>query len=162
MLTLKDYTELYTQAFKRNRTILKLTSWLREYGFVFITEEVLEIQAKGIQVKEEHKEYSFMVLRKKNSYDCFLAIGIKLVGNLSEDVHIYVNHHYFETRKLELHRKENFRKVKAKLKFPKQMNYQERKDWRTENDKITKKPELLKTASKFYKKWASEIIYLTP
>lgn len=163
MLELKDYAELLESALKKGKTVHQLTNVLREYRYVFITEHVLEVMKLPIKVLEEHKDFEFMVIHypKADKYDSFLAFGIKLVGKLSEDIHIYLNGQYWKTIKLPLGRKvENFRKIKKRMVFPKELNYDERAALRKEHLSLQAKRNIAKgkQPSEFYKKWWPKVV----
>jgi hypothetical protein len=56
------------------------------------------------------------------------------------------------------HKKENFRNVKPSVKFPKELSYEQRADWRKEHEKIQKNPNHI--PSPFYKKYLPQIIFI--
>jgi hypothetical protein len=98
-------------------------------------------------------------LNNQSLYDYRLCFAVKLVGMLSKEVHIYINGNFFETWELPLgHKKENFRNVKPSVKFPKELSYEQRADWRKEHEKIQKNPNHI--PSPFYKKYLPQIIFI--
>lgn len=165
MLELHHYAELLETALKKGKNIHKLTLALREHRFVFVTDHVIEKLKLPLKVEEAHHDFDFMIIQYPNSgqYDTFLAFGIKLTGKLSEEVHIYLNNHFYKTIKLELgKRRENFRKVKKRMIFPAELNYDQRALLRKEhlslqakrNIKLGKKP------SEFYLKWWPKVVMI--
>ena len=130
---------------------------------MFITPKVIKELKLPLKIKKAHRKYSFMVLSIKDlEYDVKLAFGVKLVGMLSEKVHIYVNGAYWCTRIRPIgKKKENFRKKVIKTIFPKEMTYDERAIWRKEHMKHLRSPGK-HPMTKFYSKWLDSVTFKEP
>lgn len=152
--------ELLEEALAQASDQDKLIGYLREHDFVFITSDFLETFDYGIDLKDKHKdEYQWMLRclkRAKNpkvdKYDPMLLVGIKLIGDRTEKVAIYLNREYYKSYKVDLPSKpkETFKKS-GMIKFPPYMTEDEREKFRFELRQYQDKPE--KPISKFFSRW---------
>ena len=128
-LTLANYGELLEVALKKGKNQHLLTHVLRENRFVFISDQVIEDLKLPLKIEDDHHRHDYMVIQYPSSgeYDCTLAFGVKIMGKLTEEVHIYLNGHFWQTLIIPTGRKEmNFRKPKKRMIFPKELNYDQR------------------------------------
>lgn len=142
----------------------KLIAYLREHDFVFLTTDFLETFDFNIELKTKHRnEYQWMmrcIKRAKNpksdKYDPMLIIGIKLIGDRTEKVVVYVDREYLESHKVPLPKKpkETFKKS-GMMKFPHYMVEDEREKFRFEIRIYQRNKE--KVLSKFFSRWAEYV-----
>jgi hypothetical protein len=164
-LTLSQYAELYEIALKKSKTQHDLTIALRENRFAFISLLVIEELKLPIDVREQDKTHSFMVIKYPNSglYDPFLAFAIKLNGQESDNVEVYFNGRHYKTLVAPIWRKKaNFRKPKKNMIFPAELTYDQRALLRKEHMSLqTKKNlKLKKEPSDLYKKWWHKVTFV--
>lgn len=152
------------------KTQEQLIAILREYNFMFVSQDIVQDIATPEQITLREKDvqagYQYMVRRikeakdpAKDRFDWRLTFGIKIIGEQMQLVQVYLwgkRDHYI---KLGWEKKNiNFKKVEQFSSFPEPMTYDERKRWRLEHrkwDKATeggKNPEKFET-SKFYNRW---------
>lgn len=146
-------TDFKNQALKKAQTQEQLINFLTEHGFRFIDSEVVTDLVpelvENLKFKAKHKPYQVMTRIVKEAkdprndkYDYRLMFAIKIVGKKRPRVHVYSFGKFDQTVKLEWGKEKlvNFKKVKQLLKFPKHMDYEERKRWRVEHRKVTNNP----------------------
>jgi hypothetical protein len=166
MITLADYGELLETALKKGKNQHELTHVLRENRFVFISDTVIEELKLPLNILENHHRHDFMVIQYPSSgeYDCTLAFGIKIMGKLTEEVHLYLNGHFWKTLIIPTGRKElNFRKPKKRMIFPKDLNYDQRAALRKEHLSLQapRNVALGKKPSEFYKQHWHRVTFIT-
>ena len=138
-----------------------LISYLRKKGFVFRTWDYLSmVDLKGVAPKDRHQEeYQWMIYEirsaknpKSDKLDPMLMFGIKLVGERSEKVIVYLNGEYEGVHKIPLPEKpkEVFKKTTMQ-KFPEFMVEDERTKYQIELRSYQLNPE--KKISKFFNRW---------
>lgn len=166
-LTISDYISILTTSLSKGKNQIKLTQFLREHRYEFVDRHLITEKKLELDILPEHQEHSFMVLVRrpdseppyttgKADFDVFLSYGVKLLGRRCPDVHIYLNGRFWKTFHIPVGQEDhNFRKPKTMHKFPKAMSYQERKEWREENEKVKKGK--IKKPSDFYLFWKPEI-----
>jgi hypothetical protein len=157
-LSLSNYGELLEVALKKAKNQHELTHVLRENRFVFISDEVIEELKLPLHINETHHRHDYMVIQypKSQTYDCTLAFGIKIMGKLTEEVHLYLNGYFWKTLIIPTGRKElNFRKPKKRMLFPKELNYDDRALLRKEHLSLMapRNVALGKKPSEFYKRY---------
>jgi len=148
---------------ERQGTMDKALEVLRSYGFVFVSFDTLiswELTDTVMKWDKHHHRYSFMLYEKRaglntvrGEYDLDLILAIKLNGKKNQNIHIYEELKYVRTIKKPWKDSQGilWRKVKAGWKFPATMSYDLRKDWRKEQKKLEKNPNLKPSA--FYLEW---------
>lgn len=159
------------------KTQEQLISSLREYNFMFVDmQTVLDVATKEqitLRDKDIEKGYQYMVRRikeakdpAKDKFDWRLTFGIKIVGEKTDIVQVYLWGKRDKFLKLPWEKKKvNFKKVEIFSQFPEPMTYDERKRWRLEHrkletnfkkegeGKVTWENYIGVKASKFYLRW---------
>lgn len=133
----------------------KVIEYLRTFGFKFIPyRNLLEITSgQNLQDIDRNPGMTFMVRHVKwDIWDTRLILGIKLNGKKREKITVYYKEEHWKTL-TKLWKDEadiNFRKTINKVIFPDFMTYDERRRWRTLNQKLKKNPEF-KPGDWYYK-----------
>ena len=161
MLTLPEYADIYVNALKKTKHQMQLTSYLRDFSFIFMSFETLKFLELPVAIKDEHYNYSFMIRRTpEGEYDPKMVFCFKLLSKKSRAIHIYVNGNYMATWDVPfIEYGTNFKKVKMTWKFPEQMSYDERKVWRGEHVKAIK--DLSYKAKPLYYTWKPVVMKLS-
>ena len=158
----------------------KLINFLREYNFRFINADVIMDMAENdpkikeqinLRPKDLEAGYQCMVRMIKEAkdpmndkYDFRLVFCIKIVGEKTEKVQVYLWGKYDKTWTIpwEKAKEMNFKKVEKVYTFPEFMDYADRKKWRVEHRKLLAHNEAYKDhpegipefeTSKFYQKF---------
>lgn len=156
--------DLLKTAINKCKTQEKLFEFLHEYGFTFLTSDILEhVDKQMFNLKEKHVKYQFLVRMvkqakdpKNDKYDYRLVFGMKIVGKKVDRVKVYLWGKYDKTIEIPWADRNdiNFKKVVKLLSFPDWMDYDERKRWRAEHRKwennVAKNPDYI--PSIFYTK----------
>ena len=152
---------------ENQRSMDKALLILRSYSFVFFTpESFAELYPElGNWIEPKHRSYSVMIHEKKpmtlkepGEYDVSpFYLLIKLNGKKTSNIHVYEDGKYSRTIKKPWKDAENilWRKVRASVKFPDAMTYDERRQWRAEAKKVAKNPNY--EPSDFYLKWTPQV-----
>jgi hypothetical protein len=133
----------YLRRAKNQELILK---YLRTLKYEFITHrELMKLWPKFWKVEPEFEDYSYMVRSSKTTksgYDPRLVLGMKIVGQRTEKVLVFMDQSLIAIEIKPWHKKSliNFKKVTQKMKFDPAMTYRERRDWRNEHNKVKKSP----------------------
>lgn len=150
----------------------KLIALAREYDFRFIASDVAmdhNVHNPGqIEIRDNHKDYQFMVRLIKEAkdpandkYDWRLVFGIKIVGEKTNHVKVYLFGKFDTSWKIpwEDAKEHNFKKVEKVYIFPEYMDIDDRKKWRSENRKVIRAQETGEAyePSKFYNKYSPYI-----
>ena len=156
--------ELLEDALKQTDDQDKLIAYLRDHNFVFMTWDFFSTFDFKVDIKEKHQETHQWLIRqlkraknpKSDKYDPMLMIGIKLLGDRSEKIVIYLNGEYHASVKVDIpgKPKETFKKS-GMMKFPKFMTEPERDKFRFEIRQYQANPN--RVLSKFYKRWAEYV-----
>lgn len=161
-LTFHQYFDLYHNAYKKAKNQENLRDFLRDFRFIFVSQEALVEREFPVKFLNSHSDFQFMVRTEKDHFtlDPHLIFGFKLFGDQVDKIPIYINKEHFETWEVP-HKdtKINFKKLKIKWRFPKDMTYEQRKDWRTEYEKIYQKG-TQEEPSDFFKKWEPYVKFL--
>lgn len=156
--------DLLKTTLSKCKTQEKLFEFLHEYGFTYLTSDILEhVDKEMFNLKEKHAKYQFLVRLvkqakdpKNDKYDFRLAFGMKIIGKKVDLVKVYLWGKFHKSCDIPWANKEdiNFKKVVKLLIFPQFMDYDERKRWRAEHRKwennVTKNPDYV--PSQFYTK----------
>ena len=148
----------------------KLITELRANNFRFISSEFAE--ELGIVIGESddtkigvrkrlYDEYSWMVRTVRiakdpinDKYDPTVVFGIKIWGERSEKVYVYLYKKLHKRAKVDLPVKAEVNpKNTTAVKYPTYMTYEERSKWRKEHRKVQNGAE----PSKFYERWTPDI-----
>lgn len=143
----------------------KLIEYLRERNFVFLNYQTLSDYNIGTNVKKGHTDYQFMIRKIKEAkdpandkYDSAIIFGIKLVGEKSNSVKIYLYNEFSESLNCEFPDKStiNYKKIIPKV-FPEFMIAEERLRWDKEHRALMALPKEERQPSKFYSRWLPAI-----
>ena len=134
--------------------------YLRSLRFEFFTFE--QLKQKMPTLKDCDSPYSFMIRKgPKESLDFRLIVGIKIIGKKVDSIIIYKDSNFY-LKVIKPWKKSNqavnFKKIKITMKFPDEMDYEQRKIWRREHLRVKKNPEY--KGNKLYNKFKDKIIYL--
>lgn len=158
------HLDLLDNVLKRAKNQEHLITLLRELDYRFLTNKATTSLHSELKLRKNHIKYDFMArltntpnLTKNEVYDFTMVIGFKLLPRKGQYICVYLDNELHLVQKLEhIRPKEvNFKKVKQRYHFPKEMPHDERALWRNENNKILKNPEI--KPSKFYLKWQPKI-----
>jgi hypothetical protein len=133
----------YLRRAKNQELIIK---YLRTLKYEFITHrELMKLWPKFWKVEPEFEDYSYMIRASKSAklgYDPRLVLGMKIVGQRTEKVLVFLDHSLTSIDIKPWTKKNliNFKKVTQKMKFDPAMTYRERRDWRNEHVKVKKNP----------------------
>jgi hypothetical protein len=86
-----------------------------------------------------------------------LILAIKLNGKKNSNIHVYEEGKFIRTIKKPWKDAQGilWRKLKIRLKFPADMDYEERKKWRREHKKLERNPDY--QPNELYLKWDSRV-----
>lgn len=142
--------ELVATAFKRYQTQEDLIKFLRDQGFKFIDSHVItdivpELADK-LKLRDKDKDFQFMIRLvkeakdpKNDKYDYRLLFGIKILGDKQGKVLTYLFGKFNNFHKIAWKSAKKdvlFKKHDRVMEFPEHMDYDERKKWRTEYQKL--------------------------
>jgi len=131
----------------------KIIEMLREYNFRFISQDVIQDMiihdeqiGKQIQLRKRDIEAGFQYMVRlikeakepmNDKYDFRLVFGIKIIGERTNKIVIYLWGEYSDYMKVAWEKEKvmNFKKVEKIYVFPEFMDYTDRKKWRTEHRK---------------------------
>jgi len=134
-------TEQYTQILKdiaAKPTMEKLIEYLKELNFEFMDMELAQKLEPEIKCEKAWMlRYSYLVRRyEKQRFDFDLMIGVRFMGIRMPKYLVFINKDYAETFDKPWHKPQEFnqRKKKVLLKFPDELDIEERKEWRKYHD----------------------------
>lgn len=167
ILKTEKYLKVFIDCIKKAKgDQKKLIKILDKIGMMIVTEEFIYEFHPEIDILEHHRHYQFFGYPDEAAdigVDVELLIGVKYRGAHSDKVILYLHRTFlaeYEVPWPDPHKRINFKARRVHRKFPEKMNYEERRVWRGEYEKIQKNPKYL--GSRFFQKWRDMIYELNP
>jgi tRNA U34 5-carboxymethylaminomethyl modifying enzyme MnmG/GidA len=138
--------------------------YLRSLRYEFFTFEQINLKLGKKPIETQHQRYQFMArptVNKEKVIDTRLIVGIKIIGKLVDSIIIYRDYNFYMRIKKPWAKKAknvNFKKITQKMKFPKELNYDQRKEWRREYEKLKRNPNY--KPSQFFNKYKDLVTHL--
>jgi hypothetical protein len=153
---LKAYVDLVDDVIEKSKHQLEFINRLKyDYNFTLASYENLIERYPEVKINPEHREWQFMLRAlSTGEWDTELLVGIRYLGERQDYILIYLNNHYTTQVHLEWEKKKviHMKEKKLKMKFPNELTYDERADWRSEDEKV-RRGTIIKPSA-FYLKWA--------
>lgn len=159
ILDAEPIKELLKDIERKCETLDQLIKYLREKGFKFVTSEFISDKGLPVTIKDNHKDYQFMIRcikeakdPKNDKFDPQLILGMKFMGEKKKGAKVYLYNKFEKTLEIDWEKKSdiNFKKIQL-TKFPPYMIMEEREKYRAEERKYQLNPDLER--SKFWLRW---------